>query len=59
MFEETVSLLNTESVASNISYKSFKTKNFPTQNFYCDHRNFERVNLAYIVYMSFISVTRV
>jgi hypothetical protein len=36
--------LNTESVPSNISYKSFKTYNLPMQNSYCDHRNFDSVN---------------
>jgi hypothetical protein len=34
----------TKSVPSNISYKSFKTYNLPTQNSYCDHRNFDCVN---------------
>ena len=42
MFERTISVFNTESVPSNISYKSFKT--LPMQNFYCDHRNFDSVN---------------
>jgi hypothetical protein len=35
--------LNTESVASNISYKFFK---IPMQNSYCDHRYFDSVNLT-------------
>ena len=43
MFDGTESLLNTESVLSNISYKSFKTYNLPMQNSYCDHRNFDSV----------------
>ena len=43
MFEVTDLMLNTESVPSNISYKSFKTKNLPMQNSYCDHRNFDSV----------------
>ena len=34
----------TESVPSNIAYKSFKTQNLPMQNSYCDHRNFDSVN---------------
>jgi hypothetical protein len=46
MFEETDSVLNTESFSSNISYKSFKTYNLAKQNSYCDHRNFGSVNLA-------------
>jgi hypothetical protein len=40
MFE----MFNTESVSSNISYKSFKTYNLPMHNSYCDHRNFDSVN---------------
>jgi hypothetical protein len=44
MFEETDSVLNTKPVPSNISYKSFGTKNLPMQNSYCDHRNFDSVN---------------
>ena len=48
MFEETDSLFNTESVPSNISYKSFKTQNLPMQNSYCDHRNFDSGNQAYL-----------
>ena len=44
MFEETDSSFNTNSVPSNISYKSFKTYNLPLQNSYCDHRNFDSVN---------------
>ena len=39
MCEETDSVLNSESVPSNISYKSFKTWNLPMQNSYYDHRN--------------------
>ena len=39
MFEATDLMLNTESVPSNISYKSFKTS-------YCDHRNFDSGNQA-------------
>ena len=35
-------MLNTESVPSRISYKSFKT--LPKKNPYCDHRNFDSVN---------------
>jgi hypothetical protein len=38
--------LNSESVSSNISYKSFKIYNLPMQNSYCDHRNFDSVNQA-------------
>ena len=34
MFEGTNSVLNTESVPSDISYKSYKTS-------YCDHSNFD------------------
>jgi hypothetical protein len=41
MFDGT-DALNTESVPSKISYKSFKT--LPMQNSYCDHRNFDSVN---------------
>jgi hypothetical protein len=44
VWEGTNSVLNTESVPSNISYRSFKTKNLPMQNTYCDHRNFDSVN---------------
>ena len=44
MFEGTVSVFNTKSIFSNISYKSFKTQNLPMQNSYCDHRNFDSVN---------------
>jgi hypothetical protein len=44
MFEETDLLLNTESISSNISYKSFKTYNLPMQNSYCDHRIFDSVD---------------
>jgi hypothetical protein len=40
MFEET-QVLNTESVPSNISCKSYA--NLPMQNSYCDHRNFDSV----------------
>jgi hypothetical protein len=46
MFGGTDSVLNIESVPSNISYKSFKTQNLPMQNSYCDHRNFGSVNHA-------------
>ena len=43
MFEQTDLMINTESVPSNISNKSFKTWNLPMQNSYCDdHRNFAR-----------------
>ena len=41
MFEGTHSVFNSESVPSNISYKSFKTQNLPKQNSYCDHINFD------------------
>ena len=44
MFEGSDSGLNTETVASKIYYKSFKTQNLPFQNSYCDHRNFDNVN---------------
>jgi hypothetical protein len=44
MFEGTDSLFNSESVPSNISYKSFKTYNLPMKNSYCDHKNFDNVN---------------
>ena len=46
MFEGTDSVLNTELVPSNISYKSFKTWNLYIENSYCDHRTFGRVNQA-------------
>jgi hypothetical protein len=49
MFEGTDLVLNTESVPSNISYKSFKTWNLPMQNYYCDHRNFGSGNQAILV----------
>ncbi len=43
MSEGNDSVFNTESVAANISYKSFKTQNLPAQNSYCDHRNFDSI----------------
>ena len=46
MFERTDLMLNTDSVPTNISYKSFKTQNLSTQNLYCDDRNFDSVNHA-------------
>jgi hypothetical protein len=46
MFEGTDLMLNTDSVPTNISFKSFKTYNLPTQNSYCDDRNFDSVNHA-------------
>jgi hypothetical protein len=49
MFERFGLVLNTKSVSSNISYKSFKTYNLPMQNSYCDHRNFDNVNQALIL----------
>jgi hypothetical protein len=45
MIEGIDSVFNNESVSSDISYKSFKTYNLPMQNSYCDHRNFDSVNL--------------
>jgi hypothetical protein len=55
MFEQTDFMLNTKSVSSNISYKSFKILNLPMQNSYCDHRNFDSVNqlLDKTLYYSF------
>ncbi len=44
MFEGNDSMFNAQSVPSNISYKSLKTSNIPTQNSYCGHRNFDSVN---------------
>ena len=45
MLKETEQSLNTESILSDISYKSFRTQDlFPVQNSYCDHRNFDGVN---------------
>ena len=44
MLDETDSVLFTESVSSNISYKSFKTQSLLMQNSYCDHRKVESVN---------------
>ncbi len=41
MFEGTAYVFNTESVPSNISYKSYKTYNLPMQDSYCDHRNLD------------------
>ena len=38
MFEGTDSVFNMNSVPSNSSYKSFKTKNLTMQNSYCVHR---------------------
>jgi hypothetical protein len=43
-------VFNTESVPSNISYKSFRTSNLAMQNSYCDHRN---VNQPLIVLILF------
>ncbi len=37
-------MLNTESVLSNISHKSFKTYNLLVQNCCCDHKNCGGVN---------------
>jgi hypothetical protein len=37
-------LIGEWSIASNISYKLFKTWNFCMQNSYCDRRNFDSVN---------------
>jgi hypothetical protein len=42
MFEGIDIVFNTESVSSNISYKSFKTY-LCKENSYCDHRNFDIV----------------
>ena len=42
-------MFNTDSVPSNISYKSFKTLNLPMQNSYCDDRNFDSVNQPKII----------
>ena len=47
MFEQTDFMLNTKSVPSNISYKSFTTQNLPNEYVkfpQCDHRNFDSVN---------------
>jgi hypothetical protein len=52
MFEGTDSVFDTESVPSNISYKSFETYNLPMQNSYCDHRNFDSVNQPSKVFFS-------
>jgi hypothetical protein len=51
MIEGTDLVFNTESVTSNISYKSFRTSNLAMQNSYCDHRN---VNQPLIVLILFI-----
>ena len=48
MSEGTNLMLNTDSNASDISYKSFKIQNLPMQNSYCDHRNFDSVILCII-----------
>ena len=45
MFKETDLVLDTVSVPSNISYRSFKTYNLPMKNSCCDHRNFNNVNM--------------
>jgi hypothetical protein len=44
MFEGNDSMINTASVPSDISYKSFKTQNLQIQNSYCDYRNVDSVN---------------
>ena len=46
MFEGNDSVLNSDSVPSKLSYKSFRTLNLPLQNTSCDHRNFDSVNLS-------------
>jgi hypothetical protein len=51
MIEGTDLVFNTESVPSNISYKSFRTSNLAMQNSYCDLRN---VNQPLIVLILFI-----
>ena len=45
MFEESDVVLNTESVSSDILTNP--SNPLPMQNSYCDHRNFDSVNMAY------------
>ena len=51
MFEGTDPVLNTSSVPSHISYKSFTTRILPMQNSYCDYRNVDNVNIDCVIYL--------
>ena len=51
MFEETESVLNSESVPTKISYTNIsKPRINPCEKFlYCDHRNFDSVSLNFTI----------